>query len=63
MRWVRITGGLLLLLGGLLGWALPVVPGWALVIPGLILLSREFHWAKRLLEWLRSRLPKKSLQP
>lgn len=45
---------------GVAGWLLPVVPGWALFIPGLILLSREFHWARRLLGWFRSHIPKRS---
>jgi len=27
-----------------------------------MLLSREFHWAKRTLQWLRSRFPKKTVQ-
>jgi len=62
-RWFRIIFGMLLLGAGVAGWALPIIPGWALVIPGLMLLSHEFHWAKRLLNWLRSRLPGKSVQP
>lgn len=60
-RWLRIVSGLLLLVGGLAGWLLPFVPGWLLVIPGLMILSREFHWAKRLLQWGRSRFQSKSL--
>ena len=61
-RWLRIAVGMLLLLAGLVGWALPLIPGWLLVIPGLVLLAREFHWAKKVLAWLKARLPKKSLQ-
>jgi len=59
-RVLRIIGGLLLLIGGLIGWILPVIPGWPLVIPGLMLLSHEFHWARRLLAWLKSKMPKHS---
>lgn len=62
-RWLRIIAGVVLLGMGVAGWALPIIPGWALVIPGLLILSREFHWARRLLAWLRSRLPRKSEQP
>ena len=62
-RWFRIIFGMLLLGAGVAGWALPIIPGCALFIPGLMLLSHEFHWAKRLLNWLRSRLPGKSVQP
>ena len=59
-RVLRIVGGMLLLIGGLIGWILPVIPGWPLVIPGLMLLSHEFHWARRLLAWLKSKMPKQS---
>jgi uncharacterized protein YqgC (DUF456 family) len=62
-RWLKIGVGFALMLCGVAGWILPIVPGWALFIPGLILLSREFHWARRLLAWLRSRFPKYASQP
>jgi uncharacterized membrane protein YbaN (DUF454 family) len=62
-RWLRIVAGMLMLAVGVAGWALPIIPGWAFVIPGLMLLSHEFHWARRLLNWLRSRLPGKPVQP
>ena len=58
-RWLRIAGGLGMVLVGLVLVVLPIVPGWWLVIPGLILLGREFHWARRLLAWVQSRLPQK----
>jgi uncharacterized membrane protein YbaN (DUF454 family) len=57
---LRIGFGFLLLAGGLIGWLLPVIPGWAMVIPGLLILSREFHWARKLLAWLRSHFPKQA---
>lgn len=52
-----------MLLAGIAGWLLPIIPGWAFFIPGLILLSTEFHWARRLLTWLKSKFPKQSSQP
>ena len=58
IRTLRVAFGFLLLAGGLIGWILPLIPGWALVIPGLLILGREFHWARRLLAWLRSFMPK-----
>ena len=61
-RWLRIIAGMGFLVLGLLGWLLPIIPGWAFIIPGLMLLSREFHWAKRILQWLRSRFPQKTMQ-
>ena len=61
-RGLRVTGGMVLIVLGLLGLVLPIIPGWVFLIPGLILLSREFHWARRLLEWLKHRLPQKSAE-
>ncbi|MBI4443361.1 MAG: PGPGW domain-containing protein [Acidobacteria bacterium] len=61
-RGLRIGAGMVMLLIGLVGWALPLFPGWLFVIPGLVLLAREFHWARRLLAWLKARIPKRSLQ-
>lgn len=60
-RAIRITGGLLMLAAGVAGWLLPIIPGWALVIPGLILLSREFHWARRLLQWFRKHFRRQTI--
>ena len=51
-----------MVLVGLVLVVLPIVPGWWLVIPGLMLLGREFHWARRLLERVKSRLPQKPAQ-
>lgn len=46
---VTIAGGLLVL-AGLAGLILPIVPGWLLIIPGLALLATEYVWAQRLLK-------------
>ena len=48
MRRIAIgtVGGLLVLSGIALG-AIPLLPGFPLVIGGLMLLSREFSWARR----------------
>lgn len=55
----RITGVLLLLIG-ILGLLLPVLPGWSLIIPGVALLGRRdrlvrlSHLAVRYtLRWMR----------
>lgn len=55
-----MVGGSLLLAVGTIGWLLPILPGWIFIIPGLMLLGQEFHWARRTLAWIKSRLPKKS---
>lgn len=62
-RWLKIISGMIMLIVGIIGWLLPVIPGWAFFIPGLILLSTEFHWARRLLAWLKSKFPKQTTDP
>jgi Putative transmembrane protein (PGPGW) len=57
VRIARITGGTLLVLVGLLGFVLPVLPGWLLVIVGLGLLAQDVPFARRLRDQLRERLP------
>jgi uncharacterized membrane protein YbaN (DUF454 family) len=61
-RWLRIAAGGILVLAGLLGLALPILPGWVFVIPGLMLLGREFTWARRVLQWLKNRMPRKAVR-
>ncbi|MDH5373935.1 MAG: PGPGW domain-containing protein [Acidimicrobiia bacterium] len=51
-----IVVGAVLLGVGVLGWFLPLVPGWLLVIPGLAILAGEFLWARRLLDGAQSQL-------
>ncbi|ABU56256.1 MULTISPECIES: hypothetical protein [Roseiflexus] len=57
----RLTGTLLLIIG-ILGLLLPVLPGWSLIIPGVALLGRRdrlvrlSHLAVRYaLRWMRRR--------
>ena len=59
-RWVRIAAGMTMVTAGLVGLALPILPGRVWLIPGLMLLAREFTWAKQVLEWLKARLPQKT---
>ena len=58
-RVARIAAGGILVLAGLIGLALPILPGWVWLIPGLAILAREFTWAQRVLDWLKARLPQK----
>ncbi len=56
---LRLVAGLVLTLLGLVGLLLPILPGWLLLIPGLLLLGTHFHWPRRLLRFLREpRRPK-----
>ena len=53
-RFIMILVGFTLLLLGVIGWALPVMPGWLFVLPGLAILAAEFVWARRLLEHVKT---------
>jgi hypothetical protein len=53
----RIAAGTVLCVVGVLGFILPVLPGWLLLIPGLVLLSFDVPFAARLLEKVRHRMP------
>lgn len=53
---VAVTiAGFALVLAGLAGLILPIVPGWLLIIPGLALLATEYVWAQRLLRLAREK--------
>jgi uncharacterized protein YceH (UPF0502 family) len=56
IRIILSAAGGLLLLVGLLGWFLPLMPGWPFVIAGLAILAGEFVWARRLLDQAREQL-------
>ena len=62
-RWGGLAGGWLLVVLGLVGFVLPVIPGIPLLLAGLALLACEYVWAKRLLDrvhgWWHQLRPKK----
>ena len=66
LKIVRIAAGIVCLLIGLLGLALPILPGWAFIIPGVLILARDvplFHrltlWADRtIVAWFERRFPR-----
>ena len=55
VRIVVVIAGTILVVGGLIGLLLPVVPGWLLIIPGLAILATEFVWARRLLDTAKAK--------
>ena len=61
---MAIGGGILVLLG-LVGLAIPILPGTLFLIPGLLLWSTEFRWAKRLLvrirRWISARTDRRTI--
>ena len=59
IRIAIVAVGVLALVLGLVGWFLPLMPGWPFVIGGLAILAGEFVWARRLLDGVRARLPRR----
>lgn len=55
MAFLRIVWGAILVLIGLVGLIVPIMPGWIFLIPGLILLSERFPRIKRLVEWAKEK--------
>ena len=56
---IEIFTGILLLVIGLLGGIIPIFQGWIFGIPGLILLSKHFPPAKKLLNFIKIKLKSK----
>jgi uncharacterized protein (TIGR02611 family) len=42
--------GFVLILAGLVGLALPILPGWLLIIGGFAVLATEYAWAEHALD-------------
>ncbi len=63
---VTVVGGWLLAVG-IVFIALPFIPGGSLLtVLGLLILAREWPWARRPLEWARARLwrrPQQAAEP
>jgi uncharacterized protein (TIGR02611 family) len=55
IRVVAVVGGTIMVLAGLIGLLLPVVPGWLLIFAGLAVLATEFVWARRLLDTAKAK--------
>ncbi|WP_260703416.1 PGPGW domain-containing protein [Edaphobacter flagellatus] len=47
--WIRKASGWALLLAGIAGCILPVIPGVPLLLAGLLILARDYRWAKSML--------------
>ena len=53
-RRIAITlGGTVLLATGIVGLALPILPGWICIIAGLSVLGTEYAWARSMSDWAR----------
>jgi uncharacterized membrane protein YbaN (DUF454 family) len=52
---LRIAAGVGLVLIGIVGLILPVMPGWVFIIPGLVILADHSPRIRRLLEWAKAK--------
>ena len=55
---IHILIGVLLVIGGLIGGLFPIIQGWMLGVPGLLILSQYFPPIKRLLAKAKNKLNK-----
>ena len=53
---LKIVSAIGLILIGIVGLIMPIMPGWVFIIPGLVILGEYFPPARRLLEWARRKL-------
>ncbi len=60
---VRLFAGLGLVLVGVVGLIMPIMPGWIFLIPGLLILSDYFPPVKRLVEWAKKKAAGGSEKP
>ena len=52
----RIVTGVCLVILGIIGLILPIMPGWVFLIPGLVILSDFIPPLKRVLVWARQKV-------
>ena len=50
---LRILSGLGLVIIGIIGLIMPIMPGWVFLIPGLVILAEYFPPVRRLLDWAK----------
>jgi uncharacterized membrane protein YbaN (DUF454 family) len=50
-KWLRIGVGVVLV--GILGALLPIIPGFVFLIPGLVILAEYFPPVRRVLDWAK----------
>ena len=52
---IRVSAGVGLVVLGIIGLVLPIMPGWVFLIPGLLILSDHFPGVKRLVDWAKKK--------
>ncbi len=59
-RVLLLSAGWFLMALALLGWILPIMPGYLFFALGLLVLSSEYVWAHKIIQKIRTRFPKMS---
>ena len=54
-RVARVSAGAGLVVLGIMGLILPIMPGWVFLIPGLLILADYFPGIKGLVEWAKKK--------
>ncbi len=52
---IKIGLGIILIIIGFLGGMVPIFQGWVFGIPGLIILSKYFKSAEKILKWVKNK--------
>jgi len=55
---IKIIIGFILIIIGIIGGIIPIFQGWVFGIPGLIILSKYFKPAKKILKWAKKKIKK-----
>ena len=50
---LRILSGVGLVIVGIIGLIMPIMPGWVFLIPGLVILADYFPALRRLVDWAK----------
>ncbi|MCX6586948.1 MAG: hypothetical protein NTX13_10265 [Acidobacteria bacterium] len=53
---LRIASGIGLVIVGVIGLILPIMPGWIFLIPGLVILADYFPPIRRLVDWAKTKM-------
>ena len=53
---LRIASGIGLVLIGVVGLIMPIMPGWIFLIPGLVILADYYPPIKRLVDWAKVKM-------
>lgn len=57
LRIIRISAGAISLGLGVMGILLPILQGWFFLALGVVLLSKDIVFFRRITEWMRNRFP------